>query len=308
MTIYPELSDAFISDRLSHPRSRPLPVILDTDTANELDDQFALAWAVLAKDAIDLQAVHVAPFFNDRSTSPADGQRKSFAEAKAVLAAIGETGIPVLAGSEAYLPDKTTPVESPAARDLIERAMQHDPEGPPLYVATIGCLTNPASAILLQPEIIKRIVIVMLAGQDFEWPTAREFNLQQDIPAAQVIFESGVPVVHISGVRQAATLGLTYPEVKEYVKGCGMIGDLLADRYEKQSDLTPGYRRTIWDLSAIAWLINPDWAPSTLRPRPKLTNEGYWSQDFFGKPVRQVVQLDVGGIYMDLFAKLAALR
>jgi purine nucleosidase len=305
---FPPLTDAFISERLTHPRSGPLPVILDTDTANELDDQFALAWAVLAKDTIDLQAVLVAPFFNEKSDSPADGQRKSFAEAKAVLTAMGETSIPVVAGSEAYLPDKTTPVDSPAARDLIHRAMQHDPDGPPLYVATIGCLTNVASAILLQPEIIQRIVIVMLAGQDFEWPTAREFNLQQDIPAVQVIFESGVPLVHISGVRQAATLGLTYPEVKEYVKGCGTIGDLLADRYEKQSDLTPGYRRPIWDLSAIAWLINPDWAVSTLRPRPRLTEEGYWSQDFFGKPVRQVVHLNVSSIFMDLFAKLATLR
>ncbi|HET60308.1 MAG TPA: nucleoside hydrolase [Chloroflexi bacterium] len=308
MTIYPELSDAFITERLTHPRSGPLPVILDTDTANELDDQFALAWAVLSKDSLNLQAVHVAPFFNEKSTSPADGQRKSFDEATAVLAALGENSLPVRAGSEAYLPDKATPVESPAARDLIERAMQHDPDGPPLYVATIGCLTNPASAILLEPEIIKRIVIVMLAGQDFEWPTAREFNLQQDIPAMQVIFESGVPLVHISAVRQALTLGLTYPEVKEYVKGCGTIGDLLADRYEQQSNLTPGYRRPIWDLSAIAWLINPDWAVSTLRPRPRLTEEGYWSQDFFGKPVRQVVQLDVSGIFMDLFARLAELR
>jgi purine nucleosidase len=308
MTTYPNLTDAFITDRLTHPRSGRLDVILDTDTANELDDQFALAWAVLSKDTLNLQAVHVAPFFNEKSDSPADGQQKSFAEAKAVLAALGETDIPVLAGSEEYLPDKETPVESDAARDLVRRAMERSPEDPPLFVATIGCVTNAASAILMEPEIISRIVIVMLGGQDFEWPTAREFNLQQDIPAVQVLFESGVPIVQISAVRQALTLGLTYPEVTAYVKGCGTIGDLLADRYENQSDLTPGYRRTIWDLSAIAWLINPDWVQTTLRPRPTLTEEGYWSQDFFGKPVRQVVHLNVSGIFMDLFAKLAALR
>ena len=308
MTIYPDLSDAFIADRLTHPRSGRLDVILDTDTANELDDQFALAWAVLSKDSINLQAVHVAPYFNDRSDSPADGQQKSFAEAKAVLEALGETQIPVVAGSEEYLPDKETPVDSPAARDLVRRAMERSPEDPPLYVATIGCVTNAASAILLEPAIIDRIVIVMLGGQDFEWPTAREFNLQQDIPAVQVLFESGVPIVQISAVRQALSLGLTYPEVKEYVKGCGEIGDLLADRYEEQSNLTPGYRRPIWDLSAIAWIINPDWAKSTLRPRPNLTDDAYWSDNFFGKPMRQVVLLDVSGIFMDLFAKLKTLR
>lgn len=303
----PKLSDAFITDRLTHPRSGRLDVILDTDTANELDDQFALAWAVLSKDTLNLQAVHVAPYFNEKSDSPADGQHKSFAEAKAVLKALNETDIPVVAGSEEYLPDKETPVDSPAAQDLVRRAMERPADGPPLYVATIGCVTNAASAILLEPEIISRIVVVMLAGHDFEWPHTREFNLEQDIPAMQVLFESGVPIVQISAVRQALTLGLTYPEVKEYVKGCGEIGDLLADRYEQQSDLTPGYRRPIWDLSAIAWIINPDWAASTLRPRPTLTDDAHWSDNYFGAPMRQVVYLDVSGIFMDLFAKLKKL-
>lgn len=306
-TTTPNLADAFLTNRLTHPRQYPLPVILDTDTANELDDQFALAWAVLSKDALDLQAVHIAPYFNDRSESPADGQHKSYAEAKAVLAALGETDVPVMAGSEEYLTDKETPVDSPAARDLVRRAMERSPEDPPLYVATIGCLTNAASAILLEPEIISRIVIVMLCGQDFSWPTALEFNLMQDIPAVQVLFESGVPIVQISAVRQALTLGLTYPEVKEYVKGCGKIGDLLADRYEEQSDLTPGYRRPIWDLSAVAWIMNPDWVQTTLRPRPTLTDDAHWSENYFGKPMREAVRLDVSGIFMDLFAKLKAL-
>ena len=305
---YPTLSDAFIAQRLTHPTEGPLPVVLDTDTANELDDQFALAWAVLSKEAIDLQAVHIAPFYNSLSDFPADGQRKSFVEAQKVLEALGETSIPVLEGAYEYLPSKTKAVESPAALDLIQRAMRHSVDGPPLYVATIGCLTNLASAILIEPEIITRIVVVMLAGHDFEWPTTREFNLEQDIPAAQVIFESGVPIVQISAVRQALGLGLSYPEVKAYVSGCGKIGALLTDRYEQQSDLTPGYRRPIWDISTIAWLINEQWALSTLRPRPTLTDDAHWSNDFFGRPVRQVVHLDTSAIFIDLFKKMASLR
>ncbi|MEE4195135.1 MAG: nucleoside hydrolase, partial [Anaerolineae bacterium] len=144
--------------------------------------------------------------------------------------------------------------------------------------------------------------------QDFDWPTAREFNLQQDIPAVQVVFESGVPIVQISAVRQALTLGLTYPEVTAYVKGCGNIGNLLAERYEEQSDLTPGYRRPIWDLSAIAWLINPEWVHTTLRPRPTLTDDAHWSDHYFGKPMRETVLLDVSRIFIDLFAKLKELK
>ena len=48
-------------------------VILDTDTYNEIDDQFALATAMLAPDRIDLVCVTAAPFHNENSTSFGDG-------------------------------------------------------------------------------------------------------------------------------------------------------------------------------------------------------------------------------------------
>ena len=37
-------------------------IILDTDTYNEIDDQFALAYAMLSKDKVDLLSVNAAPF------------------------------------------------------------------------------------------------------------------------------------------------------------------------------------------------------------------------------------------------------
>ena len=59
-------------------------IILDTDTYNEIDDQFALAWAVLS-DKIDLLSVNAAPFLNNRSTSPADGMEKSYNESEELV-------------------------------------------------------------------------------------------------------------------------------------------------------------------------------------------------------------------------------
>ena len=55
-------------------------MVLDTDTYNEIDDQFALAYAVLSPERIDLQAVYAAPFKNQRSESPGDGMEKSYQE------------------------------------------------------------------------------------------------------------------------------------------------------------------------------------------------------------------------------------
>ena len=55
-------------------------MILDTDTYNEIDDQFALSLAMLAPDKIDLDCVTAAPFENDRSENFGDGMEKSWRE------------------------------------------------------------------------------------------------------------------------------------------------------------------------------------------------------------------------------------
>lgn len=47
---------------LLEPPRGPVRVLLDTDTANEIDDQFALAWALMSPDRIELEAVTAAPF------------------------------------------------------------------------------------------------------------------------------------------------------------------------------------------------------------------------------------------------------
>ena len=50
--------------RLAEPTG-PVRLVIDTDCANEIDDQFALAWALLSPQQLDLQAVYAAPFSFD---------------------------------------------------------------------------------------------------------------------------------------------------------------------------------------------------------------------------------------------------
>ena len=48
--------------------------MLDTDTFNEIDDQFALAYLLAASEKLNVKALYAAPFFhNGNSESPADG-------------------------------------------------------------------------------------------------------------------------------------------------------------------------------------------------------------------------------------------
>ena len=58
---FPKLSAELYQSRLAHP-GHAARVIIDTDTANEIDDQYALAWALLSPDRVRLEGVTAVPF------------------------------------------------------------------------------------------------------------------------------------------------------------------------------------------------------------------------------------------------------
>jgi hypothetical protein len=97
-----------IEQRL-HMLQRPtgmIDLVVDTDAYNEIDDQFAISYAMRAKDKLNLLALYAAPFHNSRSTSAEDGMVKSYEEILKLLHLAGES-YPVYEGSRTYLPDET---------------------------------------------------------------------------------------------------------------------------------------------------------------------------------------------------------
>ena len=58
---FPRLDAERMRHRLAPP-SGPIRVLIDTDAANEIDDQFAIAWALLSQDRLRIEAVTAAPF------------------------------------------------------------------------------------------------------------------------------------------------------------------------------------------------------------------------------------------------------
>jgi hypothetical protein len=58
---------------LPDPRGPVLDMVLDTDTFNEIDDQFALVYALLSPERVKVHAVYAAPFVNKKSATPAQG-------------------------------------------------------------------------------------------------------------------------------------------------------------------------------------------------------------------------------------------
>ena len=290
--------------RLTLPREGKLSMVLDTDTYNEVDDQFALAYSLLSPERLQVQAVYAAPFHNDRSQDPKDGMEKSYDEIVRLLGKMGRSpeGF-VFYGSESYMPDGQTPVLSPAARDLVRRAMVR-PDGDPLYVAAIGAITNVASALLMEPELVKKIVVVWLGGQPLSYPTAYEFNLSQDVNAARTVLDSGVPLVLIPCMGVASHLLATVPELQACIGGKNVLCDALVELFCAYSTDHFAWAKEIWDVSAIGYLINPDWVPTVSEPSPLLSQESFWGRDPRRHPIRVATGIQRNPIFRDMYQKL----
>ena len=240
---------------LEAPR-KPIDMVLDTDAYNEIDDQYAISYAIAA-EKLNLKALYAAPFDNPLSSGPADGMEKSYQEIHNLLRLMGRE-MPVFRGSTAFLTDEKTPVDSPAVQDLIERAMGYTWENP-LYVVAIGAITNIASALLVRPEIADRIVVVWLGGHTLEWPGNAEFNLRQDVAAARVVYDSGAPLVLLPCMGVVHAFATTEPELNHWLRGKNALCDYLVDHtVEAANEYAKGkvWSRPIWDVTAIGWLLN----------------------------------------------------
>jgi purine nucleosidase len=299
---FPVIPNALRLDHL-HPPADKVQMVLDTDTYNEIDDQFALVYALLSPERLDVEAVYAAPFHNERSAGPGDGMEKSCEEIVRLLDRldVSPDGF-AFRGSTGFLADWDHPYRSQAALDLVERAMIASDK--PLYVVAIGAITNVASAILIEPGIIEHIVVVWLGGHARHWPHTREFNLRQDIQAARLVFDCGVPLVRIPCLGVASHLLTTRPEIECYVQGRGGIGNYLAEIFEAYHVDHYARSKVIWDVAAIAYLINADWVPTDLVHSPIVTDQVTWSFDPSRHLIRCARSVDRDAIFGDLFAKL----
>ena len=218
-----------------------------------------------------------------------------------MLDRVGGDKPPAFRGAQAWLADSAE--VSPAAADLIERA--RNTAAGPLYVVAIGAITNIAVALQAAPDIAGNIVVAWLGGHDGNWGSV-EFNLRGDIPAAQVVFDSGVPLVVVSCLGVADHLTTTRAEIDRYVRPCGPLGAFLAERYEEYVADVPGRAKVIWDIAPNSWVLNPAWVRTKLVPAPLISDTGAQIHDPSRHLIAWTYWLDRDAIFGDLFAKLAA--
>jgi purine nucleosidase len=283
-------------------------VIVNSDAKNEADDQFAIVHALLSP-TLDVRGVIPAHFGDRRSQRSMLDSRE---EVNLLVRMLGKTGqVTVANGAPHALPDESTPVDSDGARLIVSEA-NADGDGP-LFIGFLGPLTDMASALLIDPSIASRdIVVIWIGGPPYDeqtvslgaWP---EFNLGNDIAAANVVFDSGVTVWQVpSNIYRLLNVG--YAELRRKVAPHGELGAYLLDQmvvWNAAHHKVPIESRSLGDSPAIGLMLEP-WSAVFRRQEPvRFSADGHYEPSPTGAPVLVVEEVDSRFLLEDMFAKIA---
>jgi purine nucleosidase len=234
-------------------------VLIDADTANEVDDLYAVvraliepSWEVVGVNATQWQSSQWAT-----AQTMEDSHRLN----EVLLAYLNLNGrVPANRGAEGRLYDWGTQARTSAASNAIVREAHRTTTGQ-LHVVALGALTNVATAILDDPSILPRIRVYWLGSTyDFERGIMGtvDFNAVMDVQATDLVLRSGAEL-HIIPVNVAAAMTMDWAETGARFRGRHDLLDFLLHRWFVHHDGSRS-RRTIWDLALIQAMIHPEMA------------------------------------------------
>jgi len=240
-------------------------VIIDTDIGDDIDDAFALA---LALRSPELEILGVTTTFGDTELRARLAER--------FLAEAGRPDIPVMAGAPTHASNLFTqrpyaefgrPAMTPhgdAVNFLFDQIRRYPGE---ITLTGIGPLVNVGAAIDKDPATFRKLKRVVIMGGsiargygDVDYgtpsPPQAEWNILNDIPAAQKLFASGVPLY----VMPLDSTQLKLDEVKRaflFRQGSALT-DALTILYHQWGQQTP----TLFDAMAVAYAVSPELCPT----------------------------------------------
>lgn len=191
-----------------------IPLILDTDIGNDIDDSWALA-LLLKSIEIDLKYV---------LTATGDTEYRARIVAK-MLQVAERTEIPIGMGRHTFDHERTVeawiddfewnaypgPAPHHGVEQMVRMIMEAD-EAP--TILCIGPMTNLADALALEPQIAERCQLVAMSGsfekhEDGRKGQIAEWNVRNDISAAQKVYSAPWKSIRITPLDSCGILRLS---------------------------------------------------------------------------------------------------
>ncbi|WP_254450334.1 nucleoside hydrolase [Cohnella herbarum] len=283
--------------------NKRIRVIINTDPANEADDQYAIVHALLTP-RFHIAGI-IAAHFGTRTTTTME---ESYAEASKLLKLMEmEHTVPLYKGAPHALEDASIPVVSEGAELIIREALKDDPL--PLYVIFLGPLTDMASAYLMEPRIADRLTAVWIGGGTYPIG-AEEFNLLNDIKAANTVFQSPIPLWQVPK-NVYSMIRVSLAELAVRVRPYGEIGKYLYEQLV-EFNLLPRHgarwpKGEMWmlgDSPAVSLLIDDHTFEYDLRKAPYIREDMSYEDREDGRIIRVYRYVDSRFTLEDMYAKL----
>jgi len=280
----------------------PTRVVLDCDTANEVDDQFAIAHALGALDVRGVVSVH-------NTTAHGPGSRDVYQEEAERVVALCAGDVPCITGAERPMENREELVPSAGLEFLVEQARQVQ-----LTIIATGPATDVASLFLAAPESRENVRVVWLGGFGDEatyrlWHNRMgELNGRADIAAWRTLLEEPVDLLHIPTWPAPAKILVDPVPFAEELRALGRpIASYLAEILQfwatEYGDQLEGGKE-LWDLACVAAVADPE--SVTARPQAAPTLDAAGAHDFTqpGREVDVVTDLDEPRILAGLMEAL----
>ena len=259
---------------------RRIKIIIDADTANEVDDLFALVGA-MASDSFDIKGItsaqfHTSPLASDSTVLESQKMNEE------LVRLVGRTDISLPLGANDALESIHQPNISAASTFIVDQANSLL-EGDSLVLVILGSCTNVASAILQDPGIIPKIRVHYLGiwhnpeTNEFD---KKEFNSNNDTLAVDLLLSTPGLDLTIMSATTSQYLVFDKNLTRNELANNGELGEYLMNRWDtffrwwKPED-TAKKKWIMWDVAILESIANPDLAekksfltPADLGARP----------------------------------------
>lgn len=303
------------------------PIIVDNDFGGDPDGLFLLAHLLLCRSvSVSLIVGSHYKDFGDADLVPDKAQASADMAAEVLRFMHGSVDSPIIAGARDPLRSASEARPSAATTAIVREIMRGNPALPLTYLAG-GSLTEIARAWVAEPGIGKRMRLVWIGGNEHPdlaapppGPAEPEYNFSLDRAAARIVFNrSDIEIWQVP--RNAFRQMMISVAELEQLAGTGRLGKYLHDqviRAERRlGDNLPsfifrnGETYTLGDtalvtLTALQSAFQPDTATSryALRPTPMLEDDGSYTSNPTGRPMRVYSTIDANLTWRDFVAKL----